>query len=174
MKPLLWLHVELFILDDISKLCLQQEGFVISLWRTTNSLGNSLWCLGGGSLWICWASNSTRYNPFWTGEVLHGGIKCQVMALSSLLYVIPFSFYSHMYTFKESSRGVGSHMAFQKAFSISCPFLYSLLYPALSFLSWFNSPILVSSLSLHSTYYIIFPVILEEFSSPLNQLVIQS
>lgn len=81
------------------------------------------------------ANNSTRYNPFWTGEVLHGGIKCQVMALSSLLYVISCSFYSHMYTFKEGSRVVGFHMALQKTFNISCPFLYSLLYPALPFLS---------------------------------------
>lgn len=54
--------------------------------KATNSLGNSLWCLGGGLHETSLANESTRCNLFLALEVLLDGTRCLLGALHPLIY----------------------------------------------------------------------------------------
>lgn len=63
-----------------------------------------------------------------------------------------------MHIFSRASKVVGLRVAFQKTFSISCPFLYSLLYRSLPYPSPFNVPTLFPLYVFITLYFIISPL----------------
>lgn len=78
-------HQHDFFLLTIHRCYLPQQSLIISFWRATNCLVNRLGCLGF-SLEAPLTNNLIKCNSFLGLDVSLGGKRCQVGALSSLLF----------------------------------------------------------------------------------------
>lgn len=107
------LHLSMF--SELCRCYLQQYSLIISVWRATYSLGNSL-VFWGDFLWVPLANNSIRHNPFPGLEVLFGDEWYLVGALSFPLFgdwIWMFKIYVYIYrsfyciriTYDPSNRG---------------------------------------------------------------------
>lgn len=73
--------------------CPQQQALNVRWWRVTDTLGNSLWCLGAHRIPL---ASDSRCNPCSILEVLFCNVRFLVWLLSLLYMVTLFKFFSYV------------------------------------------------------------------------------